>query len=397
MKHLFKLIMAFSCLFSLQFNSYATIRRVGFVNAVSPVNGLDYISFQAAHDASANGDTIQLYPSIINPGNSFYGNINKRLIILGPGFYYNTYNLPGAGIINAGLQILPGGLYANNFTIGTGSAGTKFQGINGLSLSTSNILDSLNDISIYRCRGVGVSFNNSAPCNNWIISQCVNASVSQSGYSGSFSGNRTISNLRIENCLGVAINYSASGPQSPVGINSGQVLNCTLGNPYQFYTTGTENISGSFTLNNSVFVIQNCIDNGSFPGTGMSNTIYINNLTTTNAQNSPVSTNPGSSGNVFGITTAGNAIFVGYPTNSSGSTTLYSPDAAFQLSPTSIAKNAGIIPGTNATTDCGMYGGTNPYKASGLPPVPSFYKLNSPSSTATASPYIMTFSVKSNN
>jgi hypothetical protein len=396
MKASIKLLFLLGLLSFLQTNSFATIRRVGFVNSVSPVNGLDYATFQLAHDAAVNGDTIQLYPSTIGSGNSFSGTVIKRLVILGPGYYYNTYNLPSAGIINAGLQILPGGISSCNFTIGLGSAGSRFSGINGLSLTTSNILDSLNDITITRCRTVSISYSNSGVCNNWIISQCINPAVTQSGYSGSFSGNRTITNLRIENCFGAYINYAASGPQSPVGINSGQILNCILG--YGLGTTGTDYVYNGLAFNNSVFVVQNCIDLSSIlPGSGVSNSIYINNLTNAAALNNPVSTNPGSAGNVFGITTAGNAIFVGYPTNTSGSTTLYSPDAAFQLSPTSIAKNAGIIPGTAAVTDCGIYGGTNPYKTSGLPPVPSFYKLNSPSSTATSSPYIMTFSVKSNN
>ena len=76
---------------------------------------------------------------------------------------------------------------------------------------------------------------------------------------------------------------------------------------------------------------------------------------------------------------------------------MYSSDARWQLATNSVAKNAGVIPGTSTATDCGMYGGTNPYKASGIPAVPAFYKLNAPSSTATTSPYTITFSARSNN
>jgi hypothetical protein len=397
MKRSFTLCSIIALIVLLQTDAFATIRRVGFINSITPVSGLDFTTFQAAHDVSANGDTIQLYPSTLNSGNFFTGIINKRLVILGPGYYYNTYNIPGSAIINAGLQILPGGINGTSFTIALGSAGTIFQGIYSLSISTSNILDSLNNITISRCRNVNVSFTNSGVCNNWLISQCISAYVSQGGYGVSFNGNRTITNLRIENSGGVGISYGASGPQSPVGVNSGQILNCN----FYYYppATGLDYGSSSgFNLNNSVFVIQNCIDlQGFLPGSGVANTIYVNNLTTSAALNNPVFTNPGSSGNVFGISLTGNAFFVGIPTNTSGSTTLYSPDAAFQLSPTSPAKNAGIIPGTVTPTDCGMYGGTNPYKASGIPAVPSFYKLSSPSATATASPYIMTFSTKSNN
>ncbi|MCW3111600.1 MAG: right-handed parallel beta-helix repeat-containing protein [Segetibacter sp.] len=384
----------------MQTNAFATIRRVGFTQSLSPVNGLDYTSFQAAHDAAVNGDTIQLYPTNGGSGyNQYNGSIIKRLIILGPGYYYNnnTLTTPGGSIPNGGLQLLPGSIYSNNFTIGVGSAGTIFQGINYLGVTTSNTLDSLNDILISRCRNVSVSFNNSGVCNNWIISQCYNASVSQSGFGISFSANRTITNLRIENTVGPSISFSASGPQSPVGVNSGQVLNCLFGSG----TTGIEGAGGGLNLNNSTFVVQNCIDivgNLAYPySNGLSNTIFVNNLTNLSPVNNPVSTNPGSSGNVFNINPAGNAIFVGYPTNVSGGQVLYSSDGAWQLSATSPAKNAGIIPGTNTPTDCGIFGGLNPYKASGIPAVPSFYKLSSPSSTATTNPYIMTFSVRSNN
>jgi hypothetical protein len=396
MKRSFTLCSIVTLFMLLQTDAFATIRRVGFINSITPVSGLDFTTFQAAHDVSANGDTIQLYPSTLNSGNSFSGTINKRLVILGPGYYYNTYNIPGSAIINAGLQILPGGISGTSFTIALGSAGTVFQGVNGINISTSNILDSLNNITISRCRSVSVNFTNSGVCNNWLITQCMSASVSQSGYGISFNGNRTITNLRIENSAGVSISYNASGPQSPVGVNSGQILNCNF--YYGAPATGVDNFFSTFDFNNSVFVIQNCIDlSGRLPGSGAANTIFVNNLTTSAALNNPVFTNPGSSGNVFGISLTGNAFFVGIPTNTSGSTTLYSPDAAFQLSPTSPAKNAGIIPGTATPTDCGIYGGTNPYKASGIPAVPSFYKLSSPSATATASPYIMTFSTKSNN
>jgi len=383
----------------MQTSSFATIRRVGFTQSISPVNGLDYVDFQSAHNAAVTGDTIQLYPA--TPQISWSGTISKRLVVLGPGYFYNnnTYNIPSGGIPNASLQLLPGAISSSSFTVGVGSAGTVLQGINSLYVTTSNTLDSLNDILISRCRNVNVNFDNSGVCNNWIISQCYNANVTQSGYGISFSANRTITNLRIENTTGPSINFNASGPQSPVGVNSGQILNCIFGSS----TTGVEATYGSLRLNNSTFVVQNCIDVYGTLGiglgalTGVSNTIFINNLTVASPSNNPVSTNPGSTGNVFNINPAGNAFFVGYPNNVSGGQTIYSSDGAWQLSSTSPAKNAGIIPGTTTATDCGIFGGLNPYKASGIPAVPSFYKLSSPSSTATTNPYIMTFSVRSNN
>lgn len=377
-------------------DSFGTIRRVGFKQTITPVNGLDYNTFQDAHDAASNGDTIQLYPA--TPYVGYNGTVTKRLVILGPGYFTNSFShLPGSGIFNQSLQNLPGRIEGNYFTIGVGSAGTVFQGIPGLSLTTSNSLDSLNDIFISRS-SVNVSFNNSGVCNNWIISQCHGVSVTQSGYGISFSANRTITNLRIENSLGVSVNFSATGPQSPIGVNSGQILNCVWGSS----ATGVHHLGGYLALNNSTFVIQNCIDvygvlgNGNSMS-GVANSVFINNITTHTSTNNPVFTNPGSTGNVFGVNPAGNSIFVGYPNNISGSTTLYSPDGAWQLSATSIAKAAGIIPGTTTPTDCGIFGGLNPYKASGMPAIPSFYKLNSSSSTATTSPYTIQFSIRANN
>jgi hypothetical protein len=373
-------------------SSNATIRRVGFKASTSPVSGTDYATFQAAHDAASVGDTIQLYPSTAST--SYSATLNKRLVILGAGYFYNSYTTPGAtDLLNTGLQNLAGGVGNVSITIGVGSSGTYIAGFYYLSVTTSNIPDSLNNITITRSRGVNVNWDNSGVCNNWIISQCMGVYANQTGYGASFTGNRTITNFRIENCIGyyengaIGINLNSS----PVGISSGQILNCTAGSQY-------------FTLNanNQAVVVQNCIFETLYTGyssilQNVANTIFINNITSSASTNNPVSTNPGSTGNVFGVDFSNNAYFLGYPNNTSGSTILNSPDGKFRLSATSPAKNAGIIPGTATATDCGAFGGTNPYKASGIPPIPSFYKLNAPSSTATGSSYTLTFSVKSNN
>ena len=307
-------------------------------------------------------------------------------MILGPGYLYNSYTAE-TDLNNAGLQNLAGGINSVYITVGVGSSGSVLSGHYDLFVTTSNVPDSLNNISIIRSRSVSVSWNNSGVCNNWLISQCYGVITSQTGYGASFTGNRTITNFRIENCLGNSMNISLN--TSPVGISSGHILNCTSMGSYLY-----------LSLANQSVVVQNCITeslgniNYAF---GVANTIFINNITNSAAANNPVFTNPGSTGNVFGVNFANNAFFLGYPNNTSGSTTLNSPDARFQLSATSPAKNAGIIPGTATPTDCGAFGGTNPYKVSGIPAVPAFYRLNAASSTATTGPYTITFSVKSNN
>jgi hypothetical protein len=52
---------------------------------------------------------------------------------------------------------------------------------------------------------------------------------------------------------------------------------------------------------------------------------------------------------------------------------------------------------SNNSIDAGAYGGVNPYKLSGIPPVPAFYKLTAPTTNASSNPYTITFSVRANN
>ena len=81
------------------------------------------------------------------------------------------------------------------------------------------------------------------------------------------------------------------------------------------------------------------------------------------------------------------SVFVGYAIQGA-----YSNDGIYVLKTTSPAKGAGV-----GGTDMGMFGGTNPYKLSGIPKIPAFYKLTAPSNTTSTNPYTVTFSVRSNN
>ncbi|MFY7963600.1 MAG: hypothetical protein ACOVO1_01780 [Chitinophagaceae bacterium] len=361
------------------FQAHSTIRRVEYTATIQAVNNLDYVNFQAAHDASANGDTIQLYPGVSGTIN-YTGTISKPLVILGVGYYTNSYYLSGTEIANANLQNLVGLINSCNFVVNLGSAGTIFQGLNNLTVTTTPRVDSLNNITISRCKGVSVVFDNSGVCNNWLITQCYGAAITQTNVSGSFTGNRTITNMVVRNCLMGNVKLSTS----PVGTFVGNKI-------YNSVFPGT-----SLELSNAPFTIQNCIFNGqSF--TTVANTVFIKNLTTQTATSNPINTNPGSSGNLFGVNMAN--VFVGYPTNPQvGGKDTYSPDAKFQLKAASPALNAGFLPGTSTATDCGMYGyGANAYKLSGMPAIPIFTKLNAPSAIYTGSPYTMTFSIISNN
>jgi hypothetical protein len=87
-------------------------------------------------------------------------------------------------------------------------------------------------------------------------------------------------------------------------------------------------------------------------------------------------------------------VFIDYPTTNQGITPAnkYSPDGGLAFYSSSPAKGKGM-----GGTDMGIFGGTNPYLLSGIPPVPTFYKLSAGSINATSNPYTVTFSVRSNN
>ena len=356
--------------------SNATIRRVGYIATIQPVAGFDYNNFQGAHDASATGDTIQLYPSTTGSF-TYTGTISKTLVILGPGFFTNSFTLASGEYANSNLQNMAGSIYSCTFNIDLGSTGTVIEGINGLTLNTVDRVDALNNISIYRCRNVSLSFVNSGVCNNWTVGQCYGVTIVQSGPSNGFTGNRTINNLNITNSV-IFSNINLS--TSPTGTYTGNTI-------YNSNFLG----GSSIYLNAALFTIQNCIfEVQTF--SGVSNVTFKNNLTTQSATGNPISTNPGGSGNVFNVNLS--SVYVGYPTNSN-----YSPDARFQLIPGggNPANNGGLVPNTATVTNCGIYGSTLPYKLSGIPPIPVYYQLGAPSAVTTGSNYTVTFSVRSNN
>jgi len=68
-----------------------------------------------------------------------------------------------------------------------------------------------------------------------------------------------------------------------------------------------------------------------------------------------------------------------------------STDGQWQLKEGSPAIGAGL-----SGEDCGMFGGNTPYHLSGLPNIPSIYKLSMPS-TSNGNTLPVTISVKTNN
>lgn len=363
-------------------SGFATIRRVGYTATIQPITNVDYVNFQAAHDAASNGDTIQLYPSTSN-NTTYTGTISKPVVIIGSGYYNNSYYLSGSEIANQNLQNLPGIINSCSFTVDVGSSGVVFQSLNNISVTTANTVGAIGGVKIMRCKDVNVVFDNYGVCNAWIIAQCYGVTITQTNASGSFSGNRTITNLQVNNSVMGNVLLSTS----PTGTYSGnKIYNCIFP-------------SVSLSLSNAQFTIQNSIFNGQ-TFTAVTNVAFIKNLTTSAQTGNPMNTNAGSSGNLYSQNMSN--VFVGYPTNPVvGGVNTYSNDAKYQLKAGSPAINAGFVPPANTVaTDCGIFGnGTaNAYVLSGMPAMPVFTRLNAPSAmVVTGSTYTITFSVTSNN
>jgi hypothetical protein len=334
------LLIALVALFLLSVtDANAKIRRVGYFG--TSVGGTDYITVQEAHNAAIAGDTLLIFPG--NYGVTYFA---KKLTVIGYGYW-----LTGAGA-NPDLQVIAGSLNLE-IRLQNGSDSTVFEGLDGLALVTY-VSTSLNGIIIKRCSGY-IRYSNST-YTGWQITQSNISSVNNQ-----YSGGGVFKNLLISNCIISNINLnnlSAAG-------NSGVFKNNIFG------TAGVAFNNGAYTLTNNVFL-------STTAPSGTTNCIFKNNIASNN-------TIPTGNGNQPDVNIG--AVFQGYPTQG-----IYSNDGRYQLATGSPAKGTG-----EGGTDCGIYGGNDPYHRSGIPPVPSFYKLTAPSTTTSSNPYTITFSVRSNN
>jgi hypothetical protein len=316
----------------------AKIRRVGYFG--TPVTGTDYATLQLAHDAASSGDSVFLSPG------SWTATINKKLIVLGYGYF-----IAGAAS-NANLQSIAGAL-AVNVTLGGKASTSVFEGIDGLTVlpATDSVV---NNITIRRCRGTFYFSNKTY--DGWQIVQCYIDNLTY------YYGGGKVTNLRVDNCF-----INSLGLSGLLTIGSNGQFNNDI-----FYSTNFGN--GSYLVKNSVFLLNHVTD---------INCVYQNSIA-----NTDYAAIPSGNGNQ-NITGAlmSTTVFVGYSTIGS-----FSNDGRFVLKAGSPAIGTGA-----GGTDCGIFGGSSPYKLSGIPRIPSFYKVTSTSTSTSTNPYTITFSVRSNN
>ncbi len=296
------------------------VNNTGIATATPPNAEVIYTTAQTAYDAANPGDTLHIEPSGTSYGNL---SISKKIVVIGNGYYLGSLSTNA----NPGLQTNEGNSRINALNISTGADGSVVMGLYLMNTSTiagSNVVISRN----YFTTQVTI-----ANCSNIQITQCIIGSL-YSYYNGN-GANLTIANNIIYNCYfddgdnGIAVNNIIQANSS--------FSSFTLKN--NIHTAGNLDLTNCTVENNVSF-------NGKFGSTN-------GNITIADM----------------------NTVFEDY----ANTDPLFSEDSRFQIKAGSLAKTSGTGGG-----ECGIFGNQygTAYKLSGIPNVPSVYKLSAPLNTS---------------
>ena len=326
-------------------NTFATIRRVTNQVGTLPVPGLVFVNtltngssdaFAQAFSASVNGDTIYVEPSTLTYGNP---TINKRLIIIGNGYEIGT----NTGLANPLPYTVLESTFGN-FTFSTGSEQSQLIGIR----CTANSNLNANEIRIKRCMFDADLQFGAANC---IIEECF------FGNTGSIFGGG-VNNI-VRNCIIgefiQTVNFAQFDQCYIHSFSSSFVTNCTFTNCI------INTIPANCPLTNS---FSHCIKLGTgttFPVASINNNIEGVDMANVFIVANPYSTNP-------------------------------IRENRFKLKSGSPALLAG-----NSGQDIGPFGGSNPYRLSGQPPIPVITNFFLSTTGSTASGLTGSITIQSNN
>ena len=336
--------------------SFAKIWRVN--NNAGVVADFADIPAAIASASVVAGDTLHIEPSATD-----YSGFTptKRLVYIGPGYFLNPSDVTyphNAGLQAATQNAKVGGIQMTN----PAAAGSKFLGlwfnsyiiINGSATSWNLTFEK--DVIGYVSFYVNGSNVNS---NGITIRKClVQYYITTNG------SVPTMSNVTIENCIFYQAYFDLGGLTGTSNV---------IRNNSQYNNSNVNTISNAYVANN-IF---------STPGQ-----IAFTNCTLKNNLFAVAQTLPG--------TATGNQVSVNMTNVYVGGTT-GSLDSRVALKAGSPAIGAGVTIG-GYTPDAGAFGATDPYKLSGIPPIPSIYSLNVPTSIPTGTATMnVTFSSRNNN
>lgn len=327
--------------------AFSTVHYVdNNANSITPFKTL-----QQAYNGAANGDTIYLVPSVTSYGNLVPNGAIKKLTILGNGYFLGQNPAPQtqANLLNSVI---------GEITIDAGMSGSVVMGIRP---AGRIILYKTNNISIKRnffgegYGTVGFIFFLDT-CNYIFVSQNYMASSSSTQFiytPNGFPKNVYISNNYIANA------FTTTYPIIWIPNNS---VNVNIYN----------NVLAGYVQSGNADFYNNILRSGAFTGIGN----FYNNIC--NATQFPAA-----NGNIQNVDMT--TVFQGLTNNST--------DGQWRLKAGSPAIGAGM-----GGVDCGMFGGSNPYVLSGLPPIPVIYSVGVPATIGSSQATIpINIKIKSNN
>lgn len=262
--------------------------------------------------------------------------LNKKLVLIGSG-----YLLSGTGA-NTGLQAMGLSSKIASIVVDSLASGSTFMGLS----APIYLYASVDDVTITRCEG---NINVYTPiANSKIVNLIINKCIGHSDLSLA-----TVENIKVTSCIflnAVTINK----------VNNGLIRNNV------FVSTAT--IANSYVSNN-IFL----------------STLIVSTSTVKYNLASGANTLPAGNNNQNGVSAT--VLF-----ENTGSS-----DGKYQLKAGSPAIGAGEPIG-GITPDAGAFGTADPYRLSGIPPIPTIYGLTVPPSVpASATTMDITFSTRSNN
>jgi hypothetical protein len=338
---------------ALQLSLQAKIWRVN--NNAGVTADFTTLAIAVANASVVSGDTIHLEPSVTG----YTGpTINKQLTIIGNGFF-----LTGTGG-NSGLQATTTESSISDMTFASGSAGTKLIGLVLINNSFAAGYNGNVNITFEKCRFTGIAplnfQNRTESFSNITLRKCFFSTSANTWQAGT----ATLTNFTIENSI------FASNVSFPTGSST---LNFVFRNNH---IVSTANLSNAYVAN----CIFGASSNNTFTSCNVKNNVFVFNQTGITV--GPLSIN---GNNLTSQTLASIIVNTG------------SDDAKFQLAAGSPAINGGVdISGTKPS--CGAFGGTDPYKLSGIPGIPTIYSLTVPASVPLATPTMnVTLSTRNNN
>jgi hypothetical protein len=287
-----------------------------------------------AHASVLAGDTLYVEGSTIQYA-SF--ELKKRLVIIGPGFL-----LSGASGGNDGLQFNTAVSYLATMYIDSLASGSVIMGMSGF----INLDSKADNITISRCNIIFSVYNSVAGAKASDIRLTKNYLAINN--SPAFDNLECTNNIIVNFC-------SINNPDNNNLLFRNNVI------------TTSANITNAYISNNIFIAGLNPINSTVKYNFSTSNTLPAGNNNINNVSFTQLFINTGSSDGLYRLAAASPAIGAGEPIN-------------------------GITP------DCGAFGTSDPYRLSGIPPIPTIYALTVPASVpSSATSMTVTVSTRSNN